>query len=85
MGECLECHVEGRARVVHRTADQSLHGDVAAARIDQANIETFVGEVAARASDFVRNDAKQLAAERQQHLAALAVSIFPGDEQDAAR
>ena len=38
-----------------------------------------------RARDFVGNDAKQLATERQQHLAALAVSIFPGDEQDAAR
>ncbi len=85
VGEGLKRHVEGRPRVVHRTADQSLHGDVAAARVNQADVETFVGEMAARASDFVRNDAKQLAAEREQHLAALAVGIFLGDEQDAAR
>ncbi len=85
MRECLERHVEGRARVVHGTTDQSLHGDVAAARIDQANIETFVGEVAARARDFVGNDAEELAAEREQYLAALAVGIFLGDKQNAAR
>ena len=85
MGEGLKRHVEGRPRVVHRTADQSLHRDVAAARVNQADIETFVGEMAARSRHLVRDDAEQLAAEREQHLAALAVGIFLGDEQDAAR
>ena len=85
VGEGLKRHVEGRARVVHRTADQRLHRDVAAARVNQADVEAFVGEMAARARHLVRDDAEQLAAEREQHLAALAVGIFLGDEQDAAR
>ena len=83
MGEGLKRHVEGRPRVVHRTADQGLHRNVAAARVNQADIEAFVGEMAARSRDLVRDDAEELAAEREQHLAALAVGIFLGDEQDA--
>ena len=85
VGVRLQRDIERSPRVVHRTADESLHGDVAAARVDQAHVEPFVGEVSTRASDFVGNDAEQLAAERQQDLAALAVGIFPGDEQDPAR
>src|SRR5262249_44786330 len=47
--------------------------------------EPFVGEVSARASNLVGNDAEQLAAEGQQHLASLAIGIFLGNKQDAAR
>ena len=83
MGEGLKRHVEGRPRVVHRTADQGLHRNVAAARVNQADVEAFVGEMAARSRHLVRDDAEELAAEREQHLAALAVGIFLGDEQDA--
>jgi hypothetical protein len=39
--------------------------------------------MAARSRHLVRDDAEELAAEREQHLAALAVGIFLGDEQDA--
>ncbi len=84
MGECLECHVEGRARVVHRTTDQSLHSDVPTARIDQAHVEAFVGKVAARSRNLVGDNAKELAAECEQYLTALAVGIFLGDKHDAA-
>ena len=52
MCECLERHVEGRARVVHRTADQSLHGDVSAARVHQADVETFVERFFPRLDNF---------------------------------
>ncbi len=76
MGECLECHVEGRARVIHRTTDQSLHSDVPTARIDQAHVEAFVGKVAARSRNLVGDNAKELAAECEQYLTALAVGIF---------
>src|SRR5262245_49932147 len=40
--------------------------------------------MAPRAGDLVRNDAKELAAESEQHLATLTVSMFPGNEHDTA-
>jgi hypothetical protein len=39
--------------------------------------------MAARSRDLIGDHTEELAAEREQHLTALAVGIFLGDEQDA--
>ena len=81
----LKRHIERRPRVVHRPADEGLHGHIAAAGIHQPHIETFISEMAARSGNLIGDNAEELAAEREQYLAALAVGIFLGDEYDAAR
>ena len=40
--------------------------------------------MSARPGDLIGNDAEQLPAEGEQHLAALAVSMFAGNEHDTA-
>ena len=80
----LKRDIERGAGVIHRVPDQRLHGDVAAAGIDQPDVKAFLGKMAARTGDLVGHDAKQLAAESEQHLTALSIGIPLGDEHYAA-
>src|SRR5262245_123387 len=83
-GISLKRDIERGAGVIHRVPNQRLHSDVPAAGVDQPDVKAFLGKMAARAGDLVGHDAEQLAAKREQHLAALAVSMLAGNEHDTA-
>ena len=52
----LKRNVKRRPRIIHRAADQRLHGDIAAAGIYQPHVEPFLGEMATRPRHLVGND-----------------------------
>ena len=60
--------VERGRGIVDGAADQRLHRGVAAAGIDQLDVEAVVLEVAVRARDLVGHDAEKLAAEGELEL-----------------
>src|SRR5262249_33374409 len=84
-GISLKRDIERGSGVIHRVPNQRLHGDVAAAGIDEPDVKALLGKMAPRAGDLVGNDAKELAAESEQHLPALAVRMSVGNEHDTAR
>jgi hypothetical protein len=53
----LQGDVEGGRRVIDGAADQRLHGGVAAARVDELDIEPLLGEMAVGARHLVGHDA----------------------------
>src|SRR5215510_1337162 len=83
-GISLKGDIERGSGVIHRVPNQRLHGDVAAAGIDEPDVKALLGKMAARPCDLVRHDTEQLSAKREQHLAALAVSMLAGNEYDTA-
>jgi len=80
----LKRDIKRGAGVVHRVPDQRLHGDVTPAGVDQPDVKPFLGKMAARPGDLVRNDTEELTAEGEQHLTALAVSVPVGNEYDTS-
>ena len=72
VGHSLKRDIKRSAGVLDRASDQRLHGRVAAAGVDEFDVETLAGKVPARARHFVRHNAEQLAAEGQPHLCGLA-------------
>jgi hypothetical protein len=69
----LQGHVEGGGRVIDGTADQRLHGSVAAARIDELDVEALGREMTIGARHLVGHDAEELATEGE--LDALALGL----------
>ena len=72
VGHSLKRDIKRSAGVFDSAPDQRLHGRVAAASVDEFDIETLVGEVTSRARHFVRHNAEQLAAEGKPQLCGLA-------------
>jgi hypothetical protein len=81
----LQRHVERCAGILDGAADQRLHGLIAAAGIDELDVQAFCREVTAGAGDLVGHDAEELAAEREPHLFGRAVHDRAGEGCGTAR
>ena len=65
MGIGLKRHIKRGARIIHSAPDQSLHGHVAAAGVNEPDIKTFLRKMSTRPSDLIGNDAEELPAKSQ--------------------
>ena len=71
VGVGLDRDIERGSGIIDGTADQRLHRGIAAAGIDEFDIEAVIFEMAPGAGDLIGNDAQQLAAESKPDLLAL--------------
>jgi len=69
----LQGDVQGRSRVVDRTADQRLHRGIAAASINELHVEAAILEITVAARDLIWHSAQKLAAVSELDLPGLCV------------
>src|SRR5438874_2140336 len=70
------CTVSDNAGSCTIAADQSLHRRIAAARIDELDVEALFGEMAAGPRYFVGNDAEQLTAESEPQFSGGGICVW---------